>query len=240
MNEINLKIKSYQHFRESHLFFEDISLSLKSNGEIAYLLGMSGSGKTTLMGLMLNIHKGLFKGECTFTINEKKVELTQLRSKGQIGYMSHYPALIPWKNIKENLELPYRLNENLFQPSEDKIESLLTTMSLEKKVLYQHPNELSFGMQMRISLVRLLLYNPKFIFLDEFFTGVDDINKNILHQLMKNYLKSNDVLCFAITHAIDEAIKVKNDLYVLSNKTRTLSRIKTNITKEHILKSLTL
>lgn len=237
MKKVSLKIKTYSHNKELLPFFKNRNLELIGDG-ITFLIGMSGSGKTTLLKILLNMEKGIFKGNVDYYYDNKKYKIIDLFKKGDIGFMSQNPNLISWKNIRENLILPFTLNNSLKSPKDDTINYLIIKTGLSLEILHQYPHELSYGMQLRVSFIRLLLHKPKFIFLDEFFTGIDEINKKLLYKVLNEYVKTHKILCLAITHALDEILKIGNQILILTNNSKEILKLNSKTNKSIILKKL--
>lgn len=89
-------------------------------------------------------------------------------------------------------------------------------------------------MQSRVAIARTLLYNPKFLFLDELFTGIDTINSALIADKLKDYVGNNDVVCLSITHDIDRAVNIADNIYLL-DKGQSLHQIPTPFTSEKII-----
>ncbi len=237
MKKIILTINSYKHNTSIIPFFNNLNIELPGD-DIIFLIGMSGSGKTTLLRILLNMETGKFQGKVDFFTCGQKYKIDELYKAGKIGFMSQNPNLIPWITVWENLNIPNKLNEFLAIPKRSTVLYFMEKVGLSIKVLKQYPHELSFGMQMRISFIRLLLYNPKFIFLDEFFTGVDEINKRLLYDILKEYVKKYNVFCLAITHAIDNILKLNNQILVLTNDSKKIIKLDSKVNKSTILQIL--
>lgn len=236
MNGFKLILKEYRHEIGEPIFLKDLTLDVKT--QLSYLIGMSGSGKTTLLRLLLGLHHGCFKGEIRYYYNNKETDLRKMFQYGKVAYMSYHNTLIPWVTVKENLSLPNKLNKNLPKVSSIQMTNALKGVGISINALKKFPSQLSFGMQMRITLVRQFLYNPSFIFLDEFFTGVDEVNKNLMKIYLDNYLIQNDAVCFAITHSIDNVLDSKVNLYGITNRSKELVKFEKNNSKNEILQTL--
>ncbi|MGI8973300.1 MAG: ABC transporter ATP-binding protein, partial [Gaiella sp.] len=117
----------------------DFSLEV-SAGELVCILGPSGCGKTTLLWAMSGLH-ALTRGEILLdgspVTGPRPVE---------IGMMFQDANLLPWRNLRRNIELPFEIKK---QPvDEGRIETLLTEVGL-KGFESSYPRELSGGMQQR-------------------------------------------------------------------------------------------
>lgn len=116
---------------------DDVSLTI-GMGEFVSVIGPSGCGKSTL----LKVVAGLLDADSgTVTIDGESVRAASRDKK--IGLVPQSPALLPWKTVRENVELPVRINRGangdraLRDPAE-----LLSTFGLGH-ALKKYPGQLS-------------------------------------------------------------------------------------------------
>lgn len=134
------------------------------DGSIAVLLGPNGAGKSTVIKSVM----GFLKYEGSITVDglpNKSVEAKRL-----LGYVPELPALYPNLTVGEHMEFiarAYRLREYKQYAAE-----LLERMELTDKVK-KFGDELSKGMQQKLSLCCALLPRPKVIMMDEPMIGLD-------------------------------------------------------------------
>jgi ABC-type nitrate/sulfonate/bicarbonate transport system ATPase subunit len=226
-------IKTFKFSKNEKNFFENIELTLNAK-ELNFLIGMSGSGKTTFLNIILGIYNDNIESEICFKTNGEELDFLDSKKKGLIGFISQSPSLVPWETIIANIEIPSKLNRNLKLPSLYEIIQELVSVGLDESILGLFPHQLSFGMQSRISIVRTLLYKPKFLFLDELFTGIDTINSNLIATRLKSYIKINHAVCLSITHDIDRAVNLATSIYLL-NKSQKLHKISPVFNTETII-----
>jgi NitT/TauT family transport system ATP-binding protein len=185
--------------------FSDLNLSLEP-GQITALVGASGCGKSTL----LNLSAGL--------VEPHAGEVNQ-NSRRQAMVFQH-PSLLPWRTCRENVALPLEI-EGDPEASEKAQEAL------ERVELGEHsdklPHNLSGGMQMRTALARALVGAPDLLFLDEAFSALDAITRKAIYQ---QFLALHAELGFGallVTHDIDEAILLSDQVHVLQGSPVQLS-----------------
>ena len=80
---------------------DNLNLSIKP-GEIVGFLGLNGAGKTTTMRMMLGLIKST-SGACY--IQGKKLDLSNLELRNEIGYIIETPYSYPDLTVRENLEM---------------------------------------------------------------------------------------------------------------------------------------
>ena len=94
--QINIKSKTYPAIEQAghHTAIADFKLSLKS-GEFICLVGPSGCGKTTLLNIIADLDND-YEGE---------ILVGQVHTHPKIGYIFQNPRLLPWRTVRENIEL---------------------------------------------------------------------------------------------------------------------------------------
>ena len=233
MTELKVNINSFKFHKKDNSFLENINFDFKSK-DLNFLIGMSGTGKTTILKIILGIYTDNINTKIEFKTDGVDSNYKQAQKLGLIGYISQTPSLIPWETINANIEIPSKLNRKLTLPSKEEVKKELNSVGLDDNILTLFPHQLSFGMQSRVAIVRTLLYKPKFLFLDELFTGIDTINSALIADKLKDYVKINDVVCLSITHDIDRAVNIADNIYLL-DKGQSLYQIDIPFTSEKII-----
>jgi ABC-type multidrug transport system ATPase subunit len=198
--KLRVEIDEFNHKKTSPVFFSNCRFEIKSNG-IYCLTGSSGIGKTTLLRILLGINNFQLKGTIEYEYLCKTFSPSEIRKKGCIGYLPQEQSLIPWLSIKDNLILPSKLNSLFVEPTLEIILNNFMDIGLEREKLFSFPHELSFGESSRVGLIRAILYQPKILFLDELFTGVDSYNNNLISKFLHNI--SNKTLIIFVSHNIE-------------------------------------
>ena len=161
----------------AHTVLKNFSATLSLDG-VTVLRGVSGAGKTTLFRLLLGLET---PDEGTITgIKQKKPAVVFQEDR-----------LLPWATALENVSLA---SDNT------RAEQALSRLGLCDN-LCQLPRELSGGMQRRVAIARALAYQGDILFLDEPFTGLDEENK----QIAADALRDVKVPIIVITHDDAEA-----------------------------------
>lgn len=197
---------------------QETSLSIE-NGRFVSIIGPSGCGKSTLF----NIIAGLVSP----STGEVLADGTNIVGKtGYVGYMLQKDMLLPWRTILDNIILGMEIRGI---PRRQAVERALPLMErYGLKGFDKHfPKELSGGMRQRAALLRTLLYDRDIILLDEPFGALDAQTRitmqNWLLQLWDDFGKT----VLFVTHDIDEAIYLSDDIYVFTARP---GRIKTKVT----------
>jgi len=161
---------------------DDVSFEVNP-GEVVGLLGPNGAGKTTTFYLVV----GLIKpdgGRILIGDRDLTSKPIHERARAGIGYLPQEPSIFRKLTVEENIKLVLEMNKNLSkQDRKEKLDSLLEDFGLIK-LRKSASVQLSGGERRRVEIARALAADPKFILLDEPFTGIDpiaiiDIQQNI-------------------------------------------------------------
>ena len=162
--------------------------------EVLTLVGPSGCGKSTILRLIAGVEKP----------SSGSIERRAAGGKFVVGYIFQDSSLMRWRTVYGNIKLPMEILGK--KGAEAKISELVKLINLEG-FENAYPIELSGGMQRRVAVARALVHDPSVLLMDEPFTGVDEITKEI------RSLKMTGVL---VTHDIDEAVYLGDRILVLS------------------------
>lgn len=193
---INLSDVSFSY--KNKQIFQGLNLSINQS-DILAVLGHNGAGKTTL----LKIFAGLLK------IKDGKIERNIKTS--EIGYMNESLGLYPYLNAKENLDLIMLRNSN--ELSQEKIDYLCDLFDIKSNDIIE---KYSTGMKKKLSLLGVILSNPKLFLLDEPFSGIDPISLNFITNQIKQ--TSNETNAFVIVnHDLPSTKKLCNKFIIIKN-----------------------
>jgi len=164
-----------------------------SPGEIVAIIGMNGAGKSTLMRILCTLSlpdagKVQFNG---LSVKEQPAEVRR-----QIGVVLHAPMLYGNLTGEENLRFFCRLFD--LQDAADRIEDVLASVNLGQR-RRDMVRTYSRGMQQRLSIARAMLHNPRFLLMDEPYTGLDQTSAEGLDQMLKGYATGGGTVLLA-TH----------------------------------------
>jgi NitT/TauT family transport system ATP-binding protein len=194
-----------------------ISLDL-APGSFVALLGPSGCGKSTLMHCMAGLQTPT-SGQVI--CNGRPV----LGPNIGIGYMTQRDALLPWRTVEANLQLPFNISRTRGRTpwqkgtdsvAQDRIKWALDMVGLSA-FKHHYPRELSGGMLKRASLAQTLAASPSIILMDEPFGTLDAQLKLQMHrEVMKIWEAEKPTIIF-VTHDIEEAIALCDAVVVLAS-----------------------
>lgn len=213
-----LQIESLSFGYHSEKILDSISLELEKE-RIVSILGASGCGKTTLFKLIAGM---LRPRSGSVTIFGKEVEKS-------VSYMMQEDLLLEWKSVLKNLLMVFEIQNpfSFFSISsyfkkrkafEKKARGLLEEVGL-KGFEHHYPKMLSKGMRQRVSLARTILFERPFLLLDEPFSALDPGRRKELLSLLLRLKSVYKLGILQITHDLEDAKKVSDEIYYLENAT---------------------
>lgn len=198
---INIKSKTYPAKGRAgqHLAIADFKLAINAN-EFVCLVGPSGCGKTTLLNIVADLDRD-YDGE---------IKVGQVQTQSKIGYVFQNPRLLPWRTVRENIELAIEDN-----PSAENIDTLLDVMQLSQ---FQHvyPERLSLGMSRRVAIIRAFAINPNVLLMDEPFVSLDAATARQIRTLTVKLWQQRPHTVLFVTHDLREAITLADRIVFLS------------------------
>ena len=200
--QINIINKTYPAIEqaESLTAIANLNLTLKS-GEFICLVGPSGCGKTTLLNIIADLDND-YQGS---------IGLSQKSSRPKIGYIFQNPRLLPWRTVRENIELV--VEESL---SANIIDNLLEVMQLTPSQ-HVYPERLSLGMSRRVAITRAFAVDPDLLLMDEPFVSLDAPTARQVRALLLSLWQQRPHTVLFVTHDLREAIALADRLIFLSS-----------------------
>jgi NitT/TauT family transport system ATP-binding protein len=189
--------------------FENINLQVPRNGFTA-LIGPSGCGKSTLFNVLTGV-VAKDSGEISWCGET----LMHLGTKS--AYMQQKDLLLPWFSLLNNALLPAKISGEDMATSRAKALSLFKRLKLGGFEAYL-PGEISGGMRQRCALVRTLMFERELVLLDEPLSALDAITRSSLQSLLLMLQIEFDKSILMITHDIDEALILADEVLVLSRR----------------------
>ena len=183
---------------------ENISLQI-ADGQIAVLLGPNGAGKSTIIKSIIGFLK--YQGSVTVDgLLNKSIEAKRI-----MGYIPEIPSLYPNLTVDEHLEFVARAYK--LDNYKDYKEELLRRFELDDKKK-KFGDELSKGMQQKLSICCGLLPKPKLILFDEPMIGLDPHAIKELKSLLLE-LKQQGASVLVSTHMIDSIEELWDTTYIM-------------------------
>ena len=195
---------------------DDIELDVREN-EFVTLVGRSGCGKSTLLRIIAGLLRAT-SGEVT--IGGRRVT----GSRADVSLMFQRSALLPWRNVIQNVLLPAQILKLDRRGSRRRAEELLALAGLEG-FESRRPHELSGGMQQRVALCRALIHDPAVLLMDEPFAALDALTREELSlELQRIWSEYRKTIVF-VTHSIQEATLLADRIVVMSPRPGRIARV---------------
>ena len=192
---------------------QDVHMAVES-GSFSCVIGPSGCGKSTLF----NIIAGLTApGEGTVTSDGRDIVL----HPGYVGYMLQKDMLLPWRTILDNVILGMEVRGVRRREAVARAKPLLEKYGLGGFETH-YPYELSGGMRQRAAFLRTLLYDRDILLLDEPFGALDAQTRLEMQNWLLDIWKDFRKTILFVTHDIDEAIYLSDDIYVFTARPGTV------------------
>lgn len=183
-----------------------------SQGEIVGLLGPNGAGKTTSFYMTV----GLVKpngGKVLFDGKDVTHWPMHKRARAGVGYLPQEPSVFRKLSVEDNLKLVMELAKKSRKESKRKIEELTEELHITK-ILKSSGNVLSGGERRRVEIARALATEPKFILLDEPFTGIDPVTIEEIQSILFN-LRRRNIGILITDHNIAATLRITDRNYIL-------------------------
>ena len=197
-----------------------LHVSFATNHQALGLLGASGAGKSLLLRCIAGIEtpdrgRIVLNGRVLFD-TAKGINLPSRDRK--VGFLFQNYALFPHLTVAQNVAFGPNANQSwgdriAIPPM---INRQLAAMDLAA-LADRYPHQLSGGQQQRVALARALASQPDILLLDEPFSALDTHLRNRLEQQMIAQLATYPGITLFVTHNLEEAYRVCQDLLVIDS-----------------------
>jgi lipopolysaccharide export system ATP-binding protein len=190
---------------------DNVSIELKQ-GEVVGLLGPNGAGKTTTFYMII----GFIKPEAGKVLLDHE-DITRLpmyeRARRGIGYLSQEPSIFRKLTVEQNIMAILQMQKITKGEREERLKNLLDELDishLAKNKAYT----LSGGERRRVEITRALATQPKFMLLDEPFSGIDPIVVEDIQKIIYR-LKEKNLGILITDHNVRETLSITDRAYIM-------------------------
>jgi len=198
---------------------DDINLTI-NKGEFVSIVGASGCGKSTLLRIIGGLET---KTDGSIASDGKPIEGTS----EERGMAFQESRLFPWLTVEKNVlfGLPYR--EKKILSKKEQLELAYKYLELVGLADFgkAYPNQLSGGMQQRVSIARALIENPEILLLDEPFGALDALTRINMQEEIQRIWEHEKKTMILVTHDIEEAVYLGDRIIVLSSRPGRIVKI---------------
>ena len=189
----------------------DLSLSI-SAGEIVGLLGPNGAGKTTTFYIILGLIEAT-SGD--ILLNDASIHDLAMyqRARLGIGYLPQDSSIFKKLSVRDNLKSIAETLPIDTKQKKEKVDALLEDFGLVN-IADQMAYTLSGGERRRLEIARSILPSPKFLLMDEPFSGVDPISISEVQKMVLK-LKEKNIGILITDHNVRETLKIVDRAYLV-------------------------
>ncbi len=191
----------------------DITLEINV-GEITGLLGPNGAGKTTTF----NMISGTIKpNKGSIFINGINITKEPMYKRARLGisYLPQESSVFRKLTAEENLLAIFELLKISKTERSKRLDELIERFGLGH-VRKSNVMSLSGGERRRVEVARSLILSPKFILLDEPFSGIDPIAVEDMQDILLE-LKKESIGILITDHNVREALRICDSAYILND-----------------------
>jgi lipopolysaccharide export system ATP-binding protein len=190
---------------------DDVSLDIQ-RGEVVGLLGPNGAGKTTSFYMMV----GLLPADRGRIFLEGD-EITGLpmyqRCRRGVGYLPQESSVFRKLTVEENILAILETQDFSRAERRARLAELLAELGLSDLAAYP-AYTLSGGERRRLEITRALVTAPRYLLLDEPFTGIDPIAIGDIQEIVAR-LRDRGIGILITDHNVRETLAITDRAYIL-------------------------
>ncbi|QCR32632.1 ABC transporter ATP-binding protein [Lysinibacillus sp. SGAir0095] len=220
-------VKKYKDFTAVN----DLNFTI-GKGEIFGLIGQNGAGKTTTFRMILDL-----QDQTSGTITWDGTPIKKI-NRDYLGYLPEERGIFPQMKVEEQLYFFGELRGMKRDALKREIDFWIARFDLEEK-RHNKAETLSKGNQQKVQLIASFIHNPKFLILDEPFSGLDPVNRDLLKSAIL-LLKDKGVTILFSSHQMDNVEELCDHLCLLKRGVSLFSGSLLDLKKQYGKTKLTL
>ncbi|NJL48797.1 MAG: molybdate ABC transporter permease subunit [Leptolyngbyaceae cyanobacterium SM2_5_2] len=200
---------------KKHLTNFTLATNFVVNQKILGILGGSGSGKSMTLRCIAGVEtptsgRIVLNGQTLFD-SEAGINLPSHRRKVSLVFQNY--ALFPHLTVAKNIA--FGLQKLSKQARVQRVNQQLALVKLQS-MADRYPHQLSGGQQQRVALARALATDPEVLLLDEPFSALDTYLRSQMERQLVETLTNYSGVTLFVTHNLEEAFRVCENLMVMS------------------------
>ncbi len=190
----------------------DVSITIEE-GEIVGLLGPNGAGKTTTFYMIAGLIQG-DRGRIYFD----DIDITDfpMYQRARLGliYLPQEPSIFRRLTVRENIEAILEIQGYSARKRRIRCDEILMELGLTH-VANTRGYHLSGGERRKVEIGRALAGGPKFLLLDEPFTGIDPLAIRDIQNILIT-LKNKNIGILITDHNVRDTLKITERAFIIS------------------------
>jgi lipopolysaccharide export system ATP-binding protein len=185
-----------------------------SDGEVVGLLGPNGAGKTTTFNMVVGLIR---PQEGKVTIDEEDITGLPMyrRARKGISYLSQEPSIFRKLTVEENLMAVLETLDLSPDERKERLSQLLEEFGISQ-LARQKAYSLSGGEKRRTEIARSLVTSPKFLLLDEPFSGIDPLAVIDIQEIISQ-LRELGLGVLVTDHSVRETLEITDRAYLIAD-----------------------
>ena len=183
-------------------------------GEVVGLLGPNGAGKTTTFYMIV----GLVKPQSGQVLLDDQ-DITRLpmyrRARAGISYLPQEASVFRNLTVEENLRLVLQMQKIPASERKPRAEKLMEDLHITHR-RNDLGKTLSGGERRRVEIARALAASPRFILLDEPFTGVDPKAIEDIEIIIQRLSKQDNIGILITDHNVEAMLRITERAYIVA------------------------
>ena len=195
----------------------DLNLEIGS-GEICAFIGHNGAGKTTTLKACVGI---ITPNSGEIFIDGISVKDDPMEAKRRIAYIPDNPDMYPFLSGIKYLNFV----ADVYNVGADKRNEIISSLADRFELTDALANPISsysHGMKQKLAVIAAFVHEPRLIFMDEPFVGLDPKASHILKQMMREHCDKGGSIFFS-THVLDVAEKLCDKVVIIKNGSLVVS-----------------
>jgi ABC-2 type transport system ATP-binding protein len=210
---------------------QDLNFEIEK-GEIFGLIGQNGAGKTTTFRMILDLQETT---EGIITWEGKPINKV---SRDILGYLPEERGIFPQMKVEEQLYFFGELRGMKRDELKKEIDFWIERFELEEK-RNDKAETLSKGNQQKVQLIASFIHKPKFLILDEPFSGLDPVNKDLLKNAILHLRDKGMTILFS-SHQMENVEELCDHLCLLKRGVSLFSGSLLDLKKQYGKTKLTI
>jgi lipopolysaccharide export system ATP-binding protein len=183
-------------------------------GEVVGLLGPNGAGKTTTFNMLAG---GVRPTEGRVHLGDAEITELPMYRRARLGitYLPQEPSVFRRLSVADNVNAILETVESDRSVRRERLRELLAELGLAEKA-NRRGDSLSGGERRRVEITRALVLDPKFMLLDEPFSGIDPIAVGDIQKVI-DQLKTRGIGVVITDHNVRETLRICDRAYIIKD-----------------------